>query len=81
MTKTDHPTGAVLLSRYPKPKVIVSCDKCGMRAKYDRDEMLETGGDRPLPQLKDDIAARHGCTRLRNVNMYDRCSARYANLK
>ena len=78
---TNTPRGAVLLSRYPQPKVIVACDKCGMRAKYDRDELLEAGGDRPLPQLKDDIASRHGCTKLHNVNMYDRCAARYDNLR
>ena len=42
---TNFPKGAVLLSRYPHPKIIVECDKCGMRAKYDKNELLEAGGD------------------------------------
>jgi hypothetical protein len=80
MPETNFPKGVVLLSSYPQPKLIVECSKCGMRAKYDKLELLETGGDRPLPNLKDDIASRHGCTKLHNIDMYDRCAARYANL-
>jgi len=52
--------GAQLLSVYPAAKVIVECDKCGMRAKYDKLEMLEAGGDRPLTDLLEDIARRKG---------------------
>lgn len=55
--------GAPLLSSYPAAKVIVECDRCGMRAQYDKLSMLEVGGDRMLTLLFDDVARRKGCAR------------------
>jgi hypothetical protein len=76
----NFPKGAVLLSRYPQAKLIIECRKCGMRAKYDQNELLQAGGDRPLTYLLDDIVRRKGCTKLNTLYMYDRCAAHYANL-
>lgn len=72
--------GAVYLSAYPAAKVIVKCDKCPVRAKYDKLELLEVGGDRPLTYLLDEIISRKGCDKRHSVSMYDRCSARFENL-
>lgn len=69
-----------LLSKYPAPKIIVECETCGMRAKYDKLEMLEAGGDRPLTHLLDEIARRKGCTRMDRFDIRNLCRARYANL-
>lgn len=78
---TEFPKGAALLSGYPDPKIIVECDKCGMRAKFDKLEMLEVGGDRMLTHLLTEIARRKGCTKLGGgSNIYDRCGAMYANI-
>lgn len=53
------PAGAHLLSQYPVRKVRVGCGRCGLSAKYDRDELIAVGGDRPLPLLNQ-IAKRKG---------------------
>lgn len=70
----------VLLSDYPAAKIIVDCDKCGIHAKYDKLEMLEVGGDRPLPELLDEIARRKGCNKVGTFQWYDKCRARYSNI-
>jgi hypothetical protein len=72
--------GAVMLSKYPAAKIIVECDKCGLRVQYDQLEMLEVGGDRPLPDLLSAIARRNGCDKFDRNQMYDWCKAQYANL-
>lgn len=59
----------------------MECERCGLRAKYDKLEMLEAGGDRPLPEMLMEIVRRKGCTRTKSTTMlYERCMARYANL-
>jgi hypothetical protein len=73
-------TGASMLSGYPATKIIVECEQCGLRAKYDRLEMLEAGGDRPLSMLLGEIARRHGCDNFDPSRMRDWCKAKYANL-
>lgn len=50
-----------MLSGYPATKVIVDCE-CGVHAQYDKLEMLEVGGDRPLTHLLTEIVRRKGCT-------------------
>jgi hypothetical protein len=52
--------GAHLLSQYPAQKVRVGCGRCGVSAKYDRDELIAAGGDRTLPLLLRQIAQRKG---------------------
>jgi len=69
-----------MLSEFPSDKIIVSCDKCGMRKQYDRDAMVRAGGDRTLALLLDAIVARIGCTRTNTFNIYDRCGAKYEEL-
>ncbi|WP_131922186.1 hypothetical protein [Aminobacter aminovorans] len=69
-----------MLSEFPSDKVIVSCDKCGMRKQYDRDAMVRAGGDRTLTHLLDEIIARIGCTANKTFNIYDRCGAKYEEL-
>ena len=72
--------GAAALSSYPEAKIIVACDKCGMRAQYDKAAMLAAGGDRPLTILLKEIARRKGCTKLDSPHAYDQCRAMYANI-
>lgn len=69
-----------MLSAYPEAKVIVDCDQCGVHAKYDKLEMLEVGGDRPLLVLLAEIVRRKGCTLKELIPAYDKCRAIYSNL-
>ena len=69
-----------LVSTYPASKMIVECETCGMRAKFDKLEMLEAGGARPLGRLLDEIARRKGCTRIGNFDVHNLCGAKYANI-
>ncbi|RWG80968.1 MAG: hypothetical protein EOQ69_19495 [Mesorhizobium sp.] len=79
---TVIPEGAAALSRYPAAKVIVTCEKCGLRAKYDKAEMLAAGGDRALTLLLNEIARRHGCRRVdaKPFDVKNICGATYANI-
>lgn len=72
--------GAARLSAYPAGKVIVACEKCGRRVQYDKQAMLDAGGDRPLPHLLIEIIRRMGCDKIRSTNIYDRCGAKYENI-
>jgi hypothetical protein len=74
------PAGAHLLSQYPARKVRIGCGRCGMSAKYDRDELIAVGGDRSLPLLITQIARRKGCPRTGKVGEYDRCGAVFPEL-
>lgn len=69
-----------MLSEFPSDKVIVSCDKCGLRKQYDKDAMLLAGGDRTLALLLDEIVARVGCPKAKSLSVYDRCGAKYDEL-
>jgi hypothetical protein len=51
-----------------------------MSAKYDRDELIAVGGDRPLPLLLSQIAKRKSCPRAGEVGEYDRCGAVFPEL-
>lgn len=68
------------LSEFPSDKVIISCEKCGMRKQYDRDAMLRAGGDRTLAHLLDEIVARVGCPKANSLSVYERCGAKYEEL-
>jgi hypothetical protein len=72
--------GAAYLADYPADKIIVECE-CGIKAKFDKADMLAAGGDRPLTYL-DEIATRKGCTRVQldQNQIKNHCKARYANL-
>ncbi|CAI2931906.1 conserved protein of unknown function [Aminobacter niigataensis] len=70
-----------LLSEFRSDKVIVSCEKCGMRKhQYDRDAMMRTGGDYTLAHLLDEIVARVGCPKANGLSVYERCGAKYEEL-
>ena len=69
-----------MLSEFPSDKVIIACEKCGLRKQYDRHAMLRTGGDRTLAHLLDEIVARVGCPKARSLSVYDRCGAKYEEL-
>lgn len=61
-------------------RLVVSCDKCGMRKQYDRDAVLRACGDRTLAHLLDEIVARSGCPKANSWSVYDRCGAKYDEL-
>lgn len=69
-----------MLSGYPAAKVIVDCEQCGIHAQYDKLEMLEVGGDRPLTHLLTEIVRRKGCELKQSIPAYDKCGAIYSNL-
>ena len=70
-----------MLSSYPAEKVVVSCDKCGLRKRFDKTAMLKAGGDRPLGLLLDDIATRSNCPkRQASADIYNRCGIIYPEL-
>ena len=79
---TVTPSAKAVLSRYPAAKIIVICEKCGMRAKYDKAEMLAAGGDRALTLLLEKIARRKGCQRIdtKPFDVKNICGAIYANI-
>lgn len=58
----------------------MSCEKCGMHVRYDKQGMLDAGGDRPLTVLLTEIVKRNGCEKAEGHRLYDRCEALYANL-
>ena len=71
-----------LLSGYPARKIRVGCDKCGLDVQYDRDGLLAAGGDRPLGDLLNSIARRHGCALIDRpaVTPYNKCGAKFPEL-
>lgn len=69
-----------MLSSYPQAKLMVTCDTCGLNVRYDKLDMLEAGGDRPLAKLLEAIVRRNGCTLKESIPAYDKCGAIYANL-
>lgn len=79
---TERIKGAAYLADYPAAKVIVSCSECGWRVQYDRQAMLDAGGDRPLTTLRTDIAARQGCKHpgINPMNAWEHCKARFENI-
>ncbi len=70
------------LSDYPAAKFVVACLKCRLRVQYDRAAMLSAGGDRPLPDLLNSIARRHGCALVDrpSADIYVRWGAAYLEL-
>lgn len=78
---SDRIEGAAYLSDYPAPKLIMSCELCGWRVQYDKQAMLDAGGDRSLPELKRDIANRHHCKQpgIDPMDAWKHCKASYEN--
>ena len=73
MSKTISP-GARRLSSYPYKKILVSCARCNLRIRYDRNALLMAGGDRGLPDFLTQVAERKRCPALaRGADVYDRC--------
>lgn len=70
----------LMQSEWPSHKIVVSCEKCGLRRQYDRIDMLRAGGDLTLAHLLDYIVERAGCTKSKNLSTYDRCGATYEEL-
>jgi hypothetical protein len=70
-----------MLSSYPCDKIVVACDKCGLRKRFDKAGMLKAGGDRPLGLLLDEIAIRANCPKRKaTADIYDRCGILYPDL-
>jgi RNase P subunit RPR2 len=57
-------------------KIVVICEKCGMRRRYDATAMLARIGDLPMPSLLMEIARAEGCPRAGNKSE-DRCMLHY----
>ncbi|MDX8513504.1 hypothetical protein [Mesorhizobium captivum] len=74
--------GAAYLADYPAQKVIAACETCGWRVQYDKQAMLDAGGDRALTLLIKDIAARQGCRfpEINPMRAQEHCRARYENI-
>ncbi len=57
-------------------KLAVSCQRCGMKRRYDVAAMIDRVGDVSLPELRLMIARAEGC--LRTDNGYrDKCELAY----
>ena len=67
-------SGRRRISDYPNEKIHFSCQKCGRTRQYDRDAMIQKGGDRTLAQLLDQVIDRMDCT----YGVY--CEIAYSNL-
>lgn len=78
---SDRIQGAAYLADYPASKVIVACPECGWRVQYDKQAMLDAGGDRPLTTLRTDIAKRQGCKypELDPMDAWKHCKAKFQN--
>ena len=69
-----------MLADYPADKRVVSCDKCGLRQRFDKAAMIRAGGNRPLGLLLDDIAIRASTKRHATPDIYDKCGILYPAL-
>ena len=81
-------TGAVPLSDYPSPKVVLKCTRCDRAGRFDKATLIErVGPDEPLPMLRLKLAAGLGCA-LAKANMEDehqpgsqQCGMHYPELR
>jgi hypothetical protein len=62
-------------------KLILTCDKCGLRVQYDKAQMLAVGGDRGLPDIRLQIARRKGCQYVDSPYAFEGCKIRYENIQ
>ena len=69
--------GAITVYRLrdePHASILIACTKCDWKAAFNRDDLIEHGADRPLPELLSFVAAP-GCSRV--GSQWDRCGAYY----
>ena len=71
-----RPQGVPRLSDHRGGKIAVTCEKCGLRRRYDANAMLERIGDRQMPLLLIEIAQAEGCLRAGSKGD-DRCMLHY----
>ncbi len=79
--------GAVLLSAYAFPNVILRCGRCDREGRFDKAALIERAGpDAALPALRLKLAAGLGCelalAALANeyVPGFEQCGAHYPDL-
>ena|SRR5215207_9501653 len=80
-------TGAVPLSAYPAPKVLLKCSRCDRSGRFDKSALIDrTGPDEALPTLRLKLAAGLGCA-LAKATMeaqflpgFEQCGAHYPEL-
>ncbi len=54
--------GALSLSDYPTPKVVLACRRCDRRGRFDKAALIERAGpDEALPTLRLRLAEGLGC--------------------
>lgn len=75
----------VRLSQYPAEKVELSCAKCAIRVRYDRDACLAAGGDRDSRDFLNSVAQRHGCKGhypfiYQRVDVIHRCAMEFVGM-
>jgi hypothetical protein len=78
--------GAVPLSAYPFPKVILACRRCERRARFDKAALIErVGADASLPELRLKLAGAMGCglAKMQAAEFrpgYEQCGAQFPEL-
>ena len=79
--------GAVPLSAYASPKVLLRCRSCDRRGRIDKAALIErAGGDSPLPTLRLKFVAGLGCELARatkngeHLPGFAQCGADYPEL-
>jgi hypothetical protein len=79
--------GAVSLSSYPSPKVVLKCERCELGGRFDKAALIgRVGGAEALPTLRLKLAAGLGCELARarlagdHLPGFTQCGAHYPEL-
>ena len=68
--------GARTLSDLDGPALVIACDPCGRRGRYNIARLIAAHGDEALPVL---LARLANCPRQGAASIYDRCKARFVS--
>ncbi len=66
--------GAAVLSDVREPALVLVCEPCGRRGRYNVARLMAKHGDAKLTELLDRLAS---CPKTRSFSVYSRCEARY----
>jgi hypothetical protein len=78
---------ALPLSAYPFDNVVLTCRRCGLRGRFDKEKLIERAGpDASLPTIRLRLAEVLGCERAKaalNSDFlpgFEQCGAHYPDL-
>ena len=72
------PKDAFTLSDVREPTLTIVCQPCGRRGRYNVERLMERHGDAKILFL---LPTLTNCPKMESANIYDRCKARYEDLR